>query len=329
MKPLISIIVPVYNVQSYLPRCIDSVLEQTFSEYELILINDGSTDDSGNICDEYTKKDSRILVIHKENGGVSSARNVGIDAANGQYIGFIDSDDFIHQKMYEILFLTAKKHSSDIVVCDFLKVRNENVSLNNTDYNIKHFTNTQALNELYTNNYRDAEKWVFLWNKLFKKDLFANVKFPEGKIYEDELVAHKILYGSKILTHVEIPFYYYFQRADSYIGSQFSRKKFDRIYALSDRIHFFKEINQQSLHDKALKHFIDVFFWYYAKAKSDLQAIDRDLIPLKRTLDQNLINILKNPYISWKQKVFITLFIINPSIYQPNKKEYKENFGED
>ncbi|MCR2822025.1 glycosyltransferase family 2 protein [Lederbergia panacisoli] len=319
MNPIISIIVPVYNVQSYLPRCINSILDQTFSDFELLLINDGSTDNSGNICDEYSKKDSRIIVIHKENGGVSSARNVGIDAAKGEYLAFIDSDDFIHQKMYEILYQIASNYSSDVVVCDFLKVQNENVSLHNAGYNIKHFTNIQALNELYTNNYKNAQKWVFLWNKLYKRNLFNDVKFPDGKIYEDELVAHKILYSCQILTYIDMPFYYYLQRSGSYIGSKFSRKKFDRIYALIDRVNYFKMINQQSLHDKALKHFIDVFFWYYAKAKFELHGINKDLKNLKRILNQNLINILKNPLIGWKQKVFITLFVINPSIYQINK----------
>src|SRR5690348_8514297 len=122
MNPKISIIVPIYDVQKYLFKCIDSILAQTFTDYELILVNDGSPDSCGEICNEFAKKDKRIKVIHKKNGGLSSARNAGLEIAKGEYIGFIDSDDFIHNKMYEILYQNALFHSSDIIICDFLKV---------------------------------------------------------------------------------------------------------------------------------------------------------------------------------------------------------------
>ena len=128
----ISIIVPVYNVDQYLENCIESILNQTFKDYELILIDDGSTDKSGEICDKYEKKDNRIKVIHKYNGGLSSARNAGLDLACGKYIGFVDSDDSIHPEMYEILYDLQQIYNADISVCSFKKVY-ENIDVKNKD----------------------------------------------------------------------------------------------------------------------------------------------------------------------------------------------------
>ncbi|MFZ3577233.1 glycosyltransferase family 2 protein, partial [Virgibacillus sp. DJP39] len=119
----LSIIVPVYKVEQYLAKCIDSILNQTYKDFELILVNDGSPDNCSDICDSYMKKDNRIKVIHKANGGLSSARNAGIQIARGEYIGFVDSDDFIHRRMYEVLYKNAFKYLSDIVVCDYSQVQ--------------------------------------------------------------------------------------------------------------------------------------------------------------------------------------------------------------
>ncbi|MBS4197579.1 glycosyltransferase family 2 protein [Lederbergia citri] len=321
MKPLISIIVPVYNVQSYLTRCIDSILDQTFTNFELILVNDGSLDNSGEVCDEFAKKDSRIVVIHKENGGVSSARNVGIDVANGQYIGFIDSDDYIHPKMYEILYQYAIRHSSDIVMCDYLKVSEGENPIMRCDKALKllHYTNIEALNQLYITEPRNSLGWIVVWNKLFKRKLFHELRFTEGRIYEDELIAHKVFYSCLKITYVADQLYYYYQRSDSYIGSSFSTKKFDRVYALKERVDFFRSIGQQHLFNLALKHFMEVFFWYYTKAKLDLNNVNKELKGMKRALDKSLIFLLKNPLIGLKQKIFLVLFVLNPKVLKVNK----------
>ena len=127
MKELISIIVPVYNVEQYLDDCLISIINQTYKNIEIILIDDGSTDKSGKICDEYAKKDSRIIVIHKENGGVSSARNAGLRIAKGAYIGFVDPDDWIAEDMYEVLYSNAKKYDADVSVCKYKIVKNNSI----------------------------------------------------------------------------------------------------------------------------------------------------------------------------------------------------------
>jgi glycosyltransferase involved in cell wall biosynthesis len=325
MNPKISIVVPIYNVEKYIYKCIDSILAQTFTNFELILVNDGSPDNCRGICEEYAEKEKRIKVIHKENGGVSSARNAGIKAATGQYIGFIDSDDFIHEKMYEVLYQNAVRYSSDIVVCDFLKVHEDEVpekSCNN-DFNLQHYSNIQALNQLYTAAPGKSDMWVYPWNKLYKRWLFNHLRYKEGRIYEDEFIAHKILFNSTKITFVNEKLYYYLQRPNSYIGSNFSTKKFDRVFALKERVDFFRIIHQQYLHDQALKHFMEVFFWYYSKAQSDLKDVQKELKTLKRTLDKSLISLIKNPLIGWKQKVFLVMFVINPFVSDLNKKGSK------
>ena len=128
MKPLVSIIVPIYNVEPYLKKCIDSIINQTLTNIEIILVNDGSTDNCGKIIDEYAKKDNRIIALHKENGGQASARNMGLDIASGKYIGFVDSDDLIDKEMYKVLYDEAEKNIADLVICDFKKV-NENYKI--------------------------------------------------------------------------------------------------------------------------------------------------------------------------------------------------------
>ena len=153
-KPLLSIIVPVYNVEKYIERCIKSILNQSFTNFELILVDDGSPDNCGKICDEYKKKDSRIKVIHKKNGGLSDARNAGIERAKGEYIAFVDSDDFINKYMYEILYKNAKKWDADISICNFKMVCendriDEDISVICEDAKV--YGRNEALNKLYSN----------------------------------------------------------------------------------------------------------------------------------------------------------------------------------
>ncbi|ETI67555.1 glycosyltransferase family 2 protein [Neobacillus vireti] len=318
MNPKISIIVPIYNVENYLRKCVDSILSQTFKDFELILVDDGSPDNCGIICDNYAESDQRIKVVHKENEGVSSARNTGIRMAKGKYIGFIDSDDYIDNRMYEILYTSAELHSSDVVVCDLLKVHGDEVSVKKykKEFSLLHYSNIEALNQLYTNEPEKAAVWVYSWNKLYKSWLFKDIRFSAGKIYEDEFIAHKILYHSTKITYVPETLYYYFQRTNSYIGSEFSTKKFDRVYALKERADFFKKINQISLHDLAMRNFMEVFFWYYSKAQSDLNNVNTEIKVLKRTLNRSVVSLMKNPLIGWKQKVFILLFVIYPFVYR-------------
>ncbi|NHC43502.1 glycosyltransferase [Bacillus sp. MM2020_1] len=325
-NPKISIIVPIYNVEKYLRKCIDSVLSQTLTNFELILVNDGSPDNCGSICNEYAKRDSRIRVIHKENNGLSSARNAGIKIAKGKYIGFIDSDDYINENMYEILYKNAELYSSDVVVCDVMEVyENKYYDLkqhNTTKYRIEHFTNIEVLNQLYLSTDksinpmgRGCERWIYAVNKLYKKSLFDSLEYDEGRIYEDEFIVHKIYFKSTKVTSLTAKLYYYVQRPNSIMNSPYSIKRFDRIYALKERADFFKAVRQNNLHEKAFWCFLEVLLWNYKVARLELNNVDNDLRNLKKTLDKSIISLIRNPYISWRQKVMVLFFIISPTGY--------------
>jgi glycosyltransferase involved in cell wall biosynthesis len=313
--PLISIVVPIYNVEKYLPKCIESILNQTYTNFELILVNDGSPDNSRQICEEYARRDDRIRVINKENGGLSSARNTGIHKAAGEYLGFIDSDDYIDESMYQELYNNAIRYSADVVICDFIKVQEDQVpKMDNSEYIAESFSNIQALKQLYDPVIENRVKWVIACNKLYKKCLFYDLKFEEGRIYEDEFIAHKILYKSNKITFIPNKLYYYVQRPTSIVGSPFSVKKFDRVYALKERVDFLRKIDQKDLSNLASNQFMELFFWNYRMALLDLNISKRELKMLKRAFEKSLIQLIENPLIGWKQKVFFLLFVIYPLI---------------
>ena len=319
MVPKISIIVPVYNVEHYLHRCINSILNQTFKDYELILVNDGSTDLSSKICNDYAQNNKKIKVIHQDNGGAASARNSGMEIALGDYIAFVDGDDFIHTKMYEDLYNVAKENDSDIVVCDFIKIKEdmdyktEGKLLNN---NIFNYSNLEALEKLYssTDQVGNNLTMVLPVNKIYKKNLFNTIKFVEGKICEDEFMAHRILYESKKISYIPKILYFYVQRSNSVMNSPYSIKRLDKVYALKDRVEFFKEINQRKLLNLAIRSFIDSYFWNYYKVKIEIPYAIQTIRKLSLK-GNNLIFTLVNPMISWKQKIFISLFALNPYFY--------------
>jgi glycosyltransferase involved in cell wall biosynthesis len=316
MEYKISIIVPVYKVEKYLGKCIESILGQTFKDFELILVDDGSPDNCGVICENFAKRDERIKVIHKSNGGLSSARNAGLEMATGEYIAFVDSDDFIHQRMYEILYKYAKKYSSDIVICDYLLV-NEGESyideLRNFEINAKNFSNIDALKQIYTNN---GTTFIVAWNKLYRRYLFNDLRFEEGRLHEDEFMAHKILYASPKVTYLPIPLYSYLQRRGSIIGSGFNLKRLDAVYAAKDRIKFFKKIKQSKLRQKAEYNYIKMFFFYYLKAKKECENPEVELKVLKSGFLDSFNTLIFNPLFNFKEKLLWIAFIINPLLFE-------------
>ncbi|MGC4429860.1 glycosyltransferase family 2 protein [Streptococcus suis] len=241
-KPLISIIVPVYNVENYLDECIQTVLAQTYSNWELLLINDGSTDSSGTICDDYAKGDERIRVIHKNNGGLSDARNAGIDNCTGEYITFLDSDDGIREDFLETCLTTAIQHDVDIVIGHFF-IWDENqqtfyyfVEQSQKD-TIELISAQEALNrQVVWKNFNTAP-FVVAWGKVFKTTLFNTIRFPKGKVFEDEYTIHKALLKSDSVALINKEFYMYRRHGNSIMTSDFSLSKvLNNIEALEERI---------------------------------------------------------------------------------------------
>lgn len=246
---LISVIIPVYKVEKYLSKCVESIINQTYKNLEIILVNDGSPDNCGEICDEYAKKDSRIKVIHKENGGLSDARNAGIEIASGQYIAFVDSDDYIASNMYERMYETILKDNSSMVVCGCICVRekgsvHQTVQRNNYKEGI--YSSNEYLSLLY-----DDWTYVVAWNKLYKKSLFSSIRYPKGKIHEDEFAIHKIVFECEKISCIRDELYYYLQRDNSITG-KINIKSLDCVEAYIQRYNFLKEKKHDGVAENAL-----------------------------------------------------------------------------
>lgn len=237
--PVISVIIPVYNVEKYIFKCVSSVLNQTFQDFEIILVDDGSQDMSGWYCDNYAKRDDRIHVIHKENGGLSDARNVGIDAAHGEYYMFLDSDDWIDKDMLEILYKLAIDERADIVECSYRNVYNNHIEEEtaNTGQVITGDSLFAIQGELDWRYFKPVA-----WNKLYHKDIFADGKrYPVGRYHEDEFFTHKAFYSAKKLAYIDVSKYNYVREREGSITGTVTSKILDGCYALRERVEFAEE----------------------------------------------------------------------------------------
>lgn len=268
MKDIVSIIVPVYKVEDYLPRCVDSILHQTYENIELILVDDGSPDSCGDMCEQYKIKDSRVKVLHKENGGLSDARNEGINLASGKYITFIDSDDWVAEDYIECLYDLLVKKAADISVCNFIRTETEVIDLSNIQDIIYEFTNLKALEKLCGEFY---EELTISCGKLYKAELFKDIRFPVGKIHEDEFTTYKLLYKAEKIALTNEVLLYYWQRPDSIMGEGFKIK--NRLHALEafeERADFFHKIGQLQLKDKTYK----ALFGIYKSINENIQMFE-------------------------------------------------------
>lgn len=231
--PLVTIIIPVYKVEQYLHRCVDSVINQTYKNLKIILVDDGSPDNCPTICDEYESKDKRIIVIHKENGGLSSARNAGLDFQhNGDFIFFLDSDDFIHNRTIETLIYIQEECNADIVQCKFIRGSESEFPLIGVDFNYNIYDN---LSIFYSKEHK-----VTLWAKLYKTCLWDGIRMPIGKINEDDATYWKLYYKCKIIATTPIPMYYYYINPHSIMANKKSYFSYDFIEHYHERINFFR-----------------------------------------------------------------------------------------
>ena len=236
----ISVIVTIYNTEKYLNRCVESILNQTFSDFELILVDDGSQDNCGKICDDYAKRDNRVNVIHKQNGGLSEARNYGIEWAlknsDSEWITFIDSDDWVHPKYHELLLNAAVDKNTDISICNY--------------------KTTDGKKEIFNKNSTNAELWsvedfwiqhntnaVIACGKLYKKGNFINLRYPVGKLHEDEFTTHKVLFKYEKVAYLNQELYYYFTNPEGITKSKWTPKRLVAIEAVINQFEFFASSN--------------------------------------------------------------------------------------
>ena len=238
-KPLISVIVPIFQVEKYLDKCISSIISQTYHNLEIILVDDGSTDNCSQICEKYKELDNRIKVIHKQNGGLSQARNVGLEIATGDFIGFVDSDDWIEPNMYETLISTLFEMNADIAVCGY---QDEYEGINSILHDITSFKRNQYTPEEALRKILKGKSFIsiMVWNKLYKKAVLADISFPEGKIYEDNLWTPLVIGNAKTIASINYPLYHYLNREESLSHNiqQIHRRFHDKIEMCETRLDF-------------------------------------------------------------------------------------------
>lgn len=316
-NPLLSIIVPVYNAEKYLIRCVDSILNQTFRDFEIILVDDGSNDKSGEMCDQYSKKYDNIITLHKENGGQSSARNTGLNHASGVLIGFVDSDDYIEPQMFELLVTAVKDNCADIGVCSYNRIFDTQTKYDaKIDNRIKQ---TVYSNKYLIDNYWDCVHGFFgmaPWNKIYRRELFYDNYFEEGIIYEDHFIIPSLLSRCKKVVYVDAKLYNYFQSPNSTIRSNFSQKRLDAFYVWTKSIlpFLYQHGNKENI-DIAERCYINefinmVFTVNYFNMKKTI-IIDKGYIQLCRKLivkQRKFLNIKNGKY----NALIYFLFCINP-----------------
>lgn len=310
-NPLISIIVPVYKVEQYLRKCIESILNQTYTNFELILVDDGSPDDSGKICDEYEKIDSRIKVIHKKNGGLSSARNAGIDIARGEYLGFVDSDDFIESYMYEKLLQAIIRDGCTLAVCNTNYVFEDGMVLQkcrNASDTILDFK--QAITEM--NTYRLFDMGA--WSKLYHRSLFEHIRFPEEKLSEDFYIMYQIFDKAQKVTYVGMPCYNYLQRRNSISRNKKINHDFE--YAAKEQMEYLehKYPDLKTLgHTMYASAALTVYDFYL---KNKVKCPKEKLKHFCEVVQANKEYIEKAEFLSKEKKVQFKLFLLNPFLYK-------------
>lgn len=232
MNSLISVIIPIYNVEKYLARCVDSIVNQTYKNLEIILVDDGSPDRCPQMCDDYAEKDSRIKVVHKKNGGLSDARNAGMAVATGEYISFIDSDDYVSDDFFECLLDVMNKENSDIAECSVVKFYEDNrFDEFSDDLSVKTYDTQDAMSALIAENPFHQH----VWNKLYKTELVKDIPYAVGKLNEDEFWTYQVFGRANKVSKLNKTMYYYFQRNSSIMGVGYNIRRLDALEGKANR----------------------------------------------------------------------------------------------
>lgn len=313
IKPKITIVVPIYNVERYLRRCLDSIINQTYSNLEIMLIDDGSYDDSHEICLQYSKLDCRIAIVSSFNYGLSTARNNGLKLAIGEYLIFVDSDDFIDLKMSETLLASVIDSKSDIAICGYYEVE-ENGKFNSDVCNRNSYfiKKEEAFDKLFSDEHM---KYGTAWGKIYKNDLFNNISFPDGHIYEDMYVITEIYKQTEKIYVLDDKLYYYTKRNDSISGSWDDWKILESLLATKKRICFFSNYANYDLIRKSvllhLNHAINCYS--FAKKRRTKNKIKKTFFSVYYEY--------KATYLNNKEKRIYALFLFSYNLYSLVRKQ--------
>lgn len=323
-RPLISIIIPVYNVQEYVEACLFSVMGQTYPNLEIIAVDDGSTDDSGKICEKFADKDERITVIHKSNGGLSSARNAGTDIAKGDYICYIDSDDAIDPSFTEKLYDICAGEECDMAVCGIRYGHPEMEDETNSagGCKTKVVSGVDLLWDFYGGEHIPI---TVAWNKMYRRDLIGDIRYPEGRIHEDEATTFKYLYKAKRVGWTNEKLYHYTMRSGSIMQSEFNPKRLQILDAYADRRDFYKT-NADSGDQNAERLLIREEYCYLSEILLMYGKVKK-VLPDRKDLVKTLFDRYKKEYKQstrrkWnaKRRIFYMVSRIFPGLYYGIKK---------
>ena len=316
---LISVIIPVYQAEPYLKQCIESVTEQTYSNLEIILVDDGSPDRCPQICDDFAARDVRVKVIHKMNGGLSNARNAGLDIASGDWIAFIDSDDYMRPTMLQSLHDVATAQGADMAVCNALFFNNSGETWTPDWFNVEN-TLINGIEVLKTGHIPTS--LVVAWNKLYRRKIFTTLRYPAGRIHEDEAVAHEILGMCNKIACIGENLYFYRQHSKSITKKQYNAKRLDVILAMADRVMYYqknglKEYSEPVLDDFCW-HLMDKF--YRVSFDWENQRIHRQCLGAARSLLPYYIRTRKATV---REKIGYGLFCVSPKLYRSLLREHE------
>ena len=311
MEEKISVIVPVYNVEAYLERCVESILKQTYSNLEILLVNDGSTDKSGELCDQLALRDQRIRVIHKENGGLSDARNRGIDEASADLIGFIDSDDYIDTDMYETLYRQIKEANADLSMCGHYDVYHQIPEKQVSEIKTWELSSEEAIEMVMEAKILS----VTAVNKLYKKELFNHLRFEVGKIAEDAFIMIRLLDQCQKVVATNEKKYYYVHRENSITTQKFSLKFLNVIEAYEQNANIIRE-HYPAIADVATMRLNWAYFYVLDRLLVDSDFKDKLLEDkLIHYLKQNRVNILRDARFTNARKISFLALLFSRKLY--------------
>lgn len=305
MTPKVSIIIPVYKVEKYLGKCIKSILKQSYQNLEIILIDDGSPDECGKICDSYAGKDKRIRVIHKENGGVARARNDGLNIATGDYISFIDSDDWIAEDAYERMVRCIRQYEADCVIGGCVTVKEKNGELEFPKNQFSYKEECVPAEEVMKNLLLHASA---VWNRLFRKEVFEEIRFPVNRVNDDEVVAVHAYAKCKKIVFLNCPTYYYRIRENSITTSSFSVRNIDYYYNSVDNAKFIaKEFPQLRLYAEFKVEKSLLYCYVNSRKLPNTEEAQKIKKYLKSEMKKTWKTALKNPYLGIQYKILMCL----------------------
>ncbi|SEI98990.1 Glycosyl transferase family 2 [Kandleria vitulina] len=301
---MISVIIPVYNSEKYIEKCINSILNSSFNDFEIIVVDDGSIDETYNIISKLSKKDKRIRIIKISNGGSAHARNIGLQNVRGDYVTFVDSDDYVDKDYLKELYEAIVTYNLDMVECDYRIISNYedyNEIIQNKKNHIYIIDNIAKLNQLCERN--TYLKSVVLWNKIYKKELFDNIQFVENKGIDDEYIIHKIIYKAKKIGLIENKLYNYYVNNNSQMRGKPDLKRLDNLDAIESQLCFFDEKKLYSIKEKLL-------FRYYRTVIDDIYFVKKYF-----PNEKNIINDLKKKRKGWSRILLSGKISIKEKVY--------------